>query len=92
MKDINISITKTKIKGVNISFNEDSLPTIAVTLGLYTEDQTQITEYCISTDHWTDEKKFAAPFNLIKQVIAISEVLEEVVTKHCQASCKLIGE
>jgi len=93
MRTLKIEITKAKILGYNVRFDEENKRLLVdATIGLFTEGGRKVTEYAISTYSWDEAKKFDLPAKIVEPIIATARVLEKVVTKHCQDSTLMLEQ
>lgn len=89
MKDIGINITKARIINYAVTFKDmGELPSVYVNIGLYTDSGTKISEYSIQSDSYLENRRFELSVEMVDKLLSMSEVLEHIVTKHCQNSCK----
>ena len=89
MEKIDISITTAQLKGFQTTFNEEGLPDVRASLGLFTEHGKEVSEYSITTNRWS-ENKFDLPPEMIEPIMRMAKELERIVTKHCrEGQCAL---
>lgn len=62
--EINIKITKARITNIYITFDEASLPSVAVHGKLITETGLEISSFNFDTESWQPNKKFEIPANV----------------------------
>ncbi|MHB8362862.1 MAG: hypothetical protein ACYDBX_04565 [Patescibacteria group bacterium] len=91
MKELQINITKAKIKSFHVDLRDD-LPEVSASIALLTENGQEITTYQISTQsYYGKETKFDVPAKMIQPILKIAESLEEIVTEHCKNQQKLLA-
>ena len=89
MRKIDIRITKAQIKSFIVTLEEDA-PEVQATIGLYTENMKEVSDFTISTRSWATVK-FDLPVEMVFAVKDIAAQLERIVTMQAQSSICLLG-
>ena len=84
MNKIDISINQAKIIGYEVRFNEDEMPDLTATIGLFAGNK-QISTFSLSTKSWED-KVFELPVSVINPIKKIAGELETILIRECSAS------
>lgn len=84
MKTIDIQINQAKIIGYDVCFNEDGLPDLTATIGLFSGNK-QISTFSLSTKSWND-KVFELPVTVINPIKKIAEELETILIRECSSA------
>lgn len=86
MKQLNINITKAKLKSYTVELKEGK-PVVSATIDLLTEGGMEVTTYTVSTESWySDKNKFELPLAAIAPIIKLAQVLEDTVVDKCRDS------
>ena len=88
MREININITKAKIKGFNVDMRENADPIISVTIGLISDAGDEVTTYTISS--YYGNNNFDIPPSLTAPIIKMLGEFEVIAAEHCNNRMKLV--
>lgn len=90
-RPLNININQARISKFMVTF-EKELPQVNVWIDLLAPNGSKIAEYSLATNSWNDKTKFDLPFDLVPPINDIANVLERIVTLHCQATTLQLPE
>ena len=86
MKQLNINITKARLKSYTVELKEGK-PVVSAIIDLLTEGGMEVTTYTVSTESWySDKNKFDLPLQAIAPIIKLAKVLEDTVVDKCRDS------
>lgn len=90
MRDIDIQIKKARLIGFAVDFKEDdSIPTVRATLGLYTENGKKISDFTISNDWYGSKVDF--PAEILRGINDMASIIEKVAHNKCNGEIGLLG-
>ena len=87
MRNLNIRITKAKIKSFSVEFREDYEPIVNVSIELLSDNDEAITTYSIS--NYYGMNKFEVPINLTEPIVKMLDEFEKIASEHCNNRMKL---
>ena len=87
MRDIKIPINKARIQSFAVELKDD-IPVVTATIGLFM-GETKISTFSIGTQSWNDNH-FDLPAEMVSPILEISDQLEQILVRQCQAALKLI--
>ena len=93
VRGVDISITKARPEGVAFAMKENGLPSVAITLGLYSVGGNKVTAITLSTDAWNENAKFGAtdiPVEIYEHIAHIVNTLLPVSVRKINSIDKLL--